>query len=86
MCKYQLNFPSDRSTHCMAYSWSKRPDGLHWAHYPCCEDSNCPIQHPELLEGAVLDTKDADIAQSVEQRICNPQVVGSSPTVSSNLE
>lgn len=63
MCKYQLKFPSDESTHCMAYSWSKRPDGRHWAHYPCCDPANCPIRHPELLEGAVLDTKDAGVAQ-----------------------
>lgn len=39
---------------CGAYSVSKRPDGLHWAHYPLCVERNCPIIHPELLEGATL--------------------------------
>ena len=39
---------------CGAYSVSKRPDGLHWAHYPLCVEHNCPLIHPELLEGATL--------------------------------
>lgn len=40
---------------CGAYSKSKRPDGLHWAHYPNCCPSDCPREHPELLVGAVLE-------------------------------
>lgn len=47
-CKYQLG------TLCKAYAESKRHDDLCWAHYPECNNENCPLKHPELLEGAVL--------------------------------
>ena len=40
---------------CRAYSASKRPDGLHCAHYPDCKEENCPLVHPELLKGAILE-------------------------------
>jgi len=59
-CKYEMPFPDkpppfDGKIHCDAYSESKRKDGLHWAHYPECKEENCPLIHPELLEGAVLE-------------------------------
>ena len=54
-CRYQKFFPHDNNKmHCFAYCKSKRKDGLYWAHYPYCEDKNCPLAHPELLEGAKL--------------------------------
>ena len=53
-CKYELIFPNDGIVHCDAYSQSKRPDGYYWAHYPYCKDENCPLKHPDLLEGAIL--------------------------------
>ena len=60
-CEYQLAIPPDvtemtgyAGTLCKAYSKSKRPDGLHWAHYPECKSENCPLKHPELLKGAIL--------------------------------
>ena len=39
---------------CGAYSQSKRADGLYWGHYPICEEKNCPLMYPDLLEGAEL--------------------------------
>ena len=61
-CKYKLVIPSDvieltgyKGPLCKAYSKSKRPDGRHWAHYPECKMENCPLQHPELLNGATLE-------------------------------
>ena len=34
---------------CGYYSDIARSDGIHNAHYPKCEDKNCPLKHPELL-------------------------------------
>jgi len=48
-CQYAVPFLIYDKDHCMAYSQSKRSDDLHWAHYPYCEDRNCPLKHPELL-------------------------------------
>jgi len=54
-CQYYVNMDkigNGRNTVpslCMAYSQSKRADDKHWANYPCCEDKNCPLKHPELL-------------------------------------
>ena len=42
---------------CGAYSKSKRPDGKWWAHFPQCNGANCPLKHPELLDGAKLDMR-----------------------------
>jgi len=53
-CKYKKLFPLTNKIHCFSYCKSKRKDGLHWAHYPYCEDNACPLKHPELLEGAEL--------------------------------
>ena len=39
---------------CWAYYEAKRPDGLKWVHFPTCSKENCPIKHPDLLEGAKL--------------------------------
>lgn len=54
-CNYAQVFPDDNKYHCIAYSYSKREDGLHRGHYPYCGDDVCPVKHPELLEGAVLE-------------------------------
>jgi hypothetical protein len=62
-CRYcmeipMLKHPMHMVIHCGAYSVSKRKDGLHWGHYPACKPENCPVIHPELLEGAILERKE----------------------------
>jgi len=52
-CKYTLYHPNGHL--CGAYNKSKRKDGKLWAHYPECKLENCPLRHPELLEGAILE-------------------------------
>jgi len=55
-CQYYVNMDkigngrNNVPSLCMAYSQSKRSDGLHWSNYPTCEDKNCPLKHPELLK------------------------------------
>ena len=44
-----------REVCCKAYFDSKRADGKLWCHFPKCFDINCPLLHPELLEGAKLE-------------------------------
>ena len=56
-CKYELYIP-DVGICCAAYSRSKRKDGLEWMHFPKCMDEKCPLKHPELLEGAILEDND----------------------------
>lgn len=51
--KYRLSFP-DETIHCSAYSYAKYPNGISYLHFPVCDPSNCPIKHPELLDGGVL--------------------------------
>lgn len=65
LCKYELVVPAvpskEKRTLCGAYSASTPPKGAlwkHWAHYPCCAEENCPLKHPELLEGATLEEED----------------------------
>lgn len=55
-CKYTFEIPGVGSC-CNAYSESKHPRGYHWAHYPNCCNKECPLVHPELLEGAILEEK-----------------------------
>ena len=52
-CKYQMTIPAI-GIHCKAYYESIRPDGRGWMHFPACNETNCPLIHPELLEGAIL--------------------------------
>ncbi len=52
-CKYQIELVT-AGTCCKAYFESIRPDGKGWMHFPTCNKSNCPLIHPELLEGAIL--------------------------------
>lgn len=54
-CKYQLPFKHDK--YCMAYHESQREDKRKWTHFPSCKDEHCPLQHPELLEDAKLETE-----------------------------
>jgi hypothetical protein len=56
-CKYAIEFPG-MGLHCMAYSYSKRPDNKWWAHFPECSKESCPLEHPKLLEGAVFDEEE----------------------------
>lgn len=56
-CKYAIEFPG-MGLHCMVYSYSKRPDNKWWAHFPECSKESCPLEHPELLEGAVFDEEE----------------------------
>lgn len=56
-CKFLFPFP-DSSMHCNAYYESSVNGKKHfWAHFPRYEPSKCPVRHPELLKGAVLDDK-----------------------------
>lgn len=54
-CIYSVILPPDMEVCCNVYSYSKRPDGKWWAHWPKCSSKNCPFEHPELLEGAIFD-------------------------------
>lgn len=54
-CIYSVILPPDMKVCCNVYSYSKRPDGKWWAHWPECSGKNCPFEHPELLEGAIFD-------------------------------
>ena len=54
-CKYMnKNFRTNLPPSCAAYYESRRPDGKTWMHFPECKEENCPIEHPELLENAIL--------------------------------
>jgi hypothetical protein len=52
-CEYHLEIPTVGLC-CNAYYKSKRNDGKEWMHFPFCNKENCPLEHPELLEGATL--------------------------------
>jgi hypothetical protein len=56
-CKYAIEFP-EMGLHCMVYSYSKTPDNKWWAHFPQYSKEKCPLEHPELLEGAIFDEKE----------------------------
>ena len=56
-CSYELDIP-EVGICCKAYYNSKRIDGKLWCHFPKCDEVNCPLKHPELLEGARLDDND----------------------------
>ena len=55
-CKYQLDIPKIGEC-CEAYYKSKRNDGKEWMHFPFCSEENCPLKHPELLEGATIESE-----------------------------
>ena len=57
ICKYRMFIPNV-GTCCGAYAESKRKDGKYWAHFPICTDENCPLVHPGLLEGAILENEE----------------------------
>ncbi len=56
-CKYNLNIPNVGMC-CKAYYESTRQDGKGWMHFPSCNESDCPLMHPELLEGAILESEE----------------------------
>ena len=58
-CQYFFPIPK-AGICCGAYSASKPTKEnrwRHWAHYPECTEENCPLKHPELLEGRTLETE-----------------------------
>lgn len=58
-CQYYFPIPA-LGVCCGAYSASKPTKEnrwRHWAHYPVCTEENCPLRHPELLEGRILETE-----------------------------
>ena len=58
-CKHQIDLLS-AGICCKAYFKSIRPDGRGWMHFPNCSESNCPLIHPELFEGAILIEEDSE--------------------------
>lgn len=54
ICKYKMIVTESNRIYCGAYSVSKRSDKKIWAHYPICDEENCPIINASLLEGASL--------------------------------
>ena len=56
-CKHNITIPTI-GVCCGAYYKSKRKDKKEWLHFPICKDENCPLAHPELLEGATLESED----------------------------
>ena len=56
-CNYSITLPNVGAC-CDVYSNSKRPDNKWWTHWPKCAEVNCPLKHPELLEGAIFDEKE----------------------------
>jgi hypothetical protein len=56
-CRYSLEIPTVGLC-CEAYYLSKRKDGKEWMHFPFCSEENCPLKHPELLEGATLEDEE----------------------------
>lgn len=64
-CRYKMkiDFPElgivslVNRTLCNAYHSSKRQDGLEWGHFPKCCHEKCPLENPELLEGAILSRR-----------------------------
>lgn len=57
-CKYHLTIPRVGLC-CEAYYKSKDSKGREhsWFHFPFCSEENCPLKHPELLQGRVLETE-----------------------------
>ena len=59
-CQYHFPIPT-AGLCCGAYSASKPTKEnrwRHWAHYPNCSKENCPLKHPELLDGRTLKTEE----------------------------
>ena len=64
-CLYKLPFP-DGTIHCDAYYSSECGGKKHWwAHFPVCNDKNCPIKHPELLQGAKLEEHEVNANETL---------------------
>lgn len=69
-CKYILTIPivpdypayKEERELCGAYYESKptkENKWKHWANYPECREKNCPLKHPELLNGRTLETEES---------------------------
>ena len=58
-CNYTIDIPFVGIC-CKAYYKSKRKDGKLWLHFPLCSEENCPLLHPELLEGATLTEEECN--------------------------
>lgn len=60
LCKYHLHIPTVGLC-CEAYYLSKGSRGFGqrcWMHFPFCAEENCPLKHPELLQGATLESEE----------------------------
>ena len=53
-CEHHLYIPGV-GTCCGYYSKTLDAYGRKFAHYPECAEENCPIKHPELLDGRKLE-------------------------------
>lgn len=55
-CQYHLTIPRVGLC-CEAYYKSKNSQGkVHsWFHFTFCSEENCPLKHPELLQGRTLE-------------------------------
>lgn len=54
-CPYVVrDMDSCDKARCNMYSISERKDGKEWAYWPVCSSENCPLIHPELMDGAVV--------------------------------
>lgn len=58
-CKYHIEIPNVGLC-CEAYYKSKNAKGKQfaWFHFPFCSDDDCPLKHPELLNGATLEMEE----------------------------
>lgn len=50
-CKYKYDLLGAGKCYHKYYE-TEREDRKIWAHFPLCEEKNCPIIHPELLSAA----------------------------------
>jgi hypothetical protein len=55
-CEHHFYIPHNRMC-CGYYSKTVDAYGMGYAHYPYCKKENCPIAHPELLNGRKLESE-----------------------------
>lgn len=60
------HFPIPGIGMCCGY-YSKTVDacGRRWANYPDCKEENCPVKHPELLEGRKFESEIESVSKIV---------------------
>lgn len=52
-CKWHIELPG-HGICCDAYYHARDEQGGRYANFPVCECRNCPLKHPELLKGYVI--------------------------------